>query len=216
MNFLNYLKEPKIYETILDIDNIKFKKFLDKEYLRLKKYHIENNKYTQEDIDLNVTYDPGSYSEDFNIFNTLSPELYIILFNIKKLLIKACSEYGIDFNLQKYAIHGWLNYFPDPMNLDRSYDNLFWHDHGNHMHHFHGYYAVNAEPSITHYKLNNKKVDRKNKNGSLILAKTGIPHAIGKWNEAEPRITIAYDLVPLEDAINSKHGTSLVPFSYLV
>jgi hypothetical protein len=40
-------------------------------------------------------------------------------------------------------------------------------------------------------------VDNVNKNNRAILSETGHPHAMGDWDWEGPRITIAYDVVPL-------------------
>ena len=84
---------------------------------------------------------------------------------------------------------------------------LNWHDHGGPFApHFHGYYCVNAEPSITHYKLfndDNQIVDNVNKNNRLIVSEMGHPHAMGDWQWSGPRITVAYDIEPLESLISN-------------
>ena len=88
--------------------------------------------------------------------------------NIKKLLLSICEKENIDIDLKQYYIHGWLNYFPVKMHEFRDYEEFYWHDHGTWEDCFHGYYAVNAEPSTTHYRKNNVKLDRENKNGKCF------------------------------------------------
>jgi hypothetical protein len=62
---------------------------------------------------------------------------------------------------------------------------------------FHGYYCVNAEPSITYYKINgNDLFENHNKNNRAIVSETGHPHGRDDWYEDKPRITIAYDIAP--------------------
>jgi len=69
---------------------------------------------------------------------------------------------------------------------------------------FHGYYCVNAEPSITYYKdVDNKIFDQINKNNTLIVAKNGFPHSPGEWNQDTHRITIAYNILPLSVLIEN-------------
>jgi len=213
INKLNYNSDEKIYEKQLSINNDSFSKFLDSQYKIFKEKHFIKGLYSEDHKKQGIVYDPGAYMEHYNVFDIYSKDLYDILKSIKELLSIACLEYNIDIEKQNYMIHGWFNYFPIKMYNERNYEELFWHDHGHRPNAFHGYYAVNAEPSITHYKINGEKIDRENKNGRLILAKTGIPHAVGKWNEDKPRITVAYNISTLSDVIAAEEtGFTEGPF----
>ena len=55
-------------------------------------------------------------------------------------------------------------------------------------------------------------VDRNNKNGRLIIAKTGIPHAVGRWEFSEPRITVAYNIMRLDDLLSTGIQNEEGPF----
>lgn len=206
INKMNYESDEKIYERQLNINNSKFSIFLKNQYSKYMTEHIKMGLYTESHKEKGIVYDPGYYMEYYNIFTLYSTEIFELMKNIKSMLSIACNEYGIDYDSKQYMIHGWFNYFPIKMYQEKSYDDLFWHDHGNTKNAFHGYYAVNAEPSVTHYVINGEKVDRENKNGRLILAKTGIPHAVGKWNYDEPRMTLAYNVFPLENVIASERS----------
>lgn len=206
----------KIYNTILTIDNFSFTKKLDNVYNELKEFHMANGKYTEKLAKDGLIYDPSYYLNDHNIFNFTIAELHEILLNIRSLLIVACEENNIDIKSQQYYIHGWMNYFPARMHQDREYEDLFWHDHGTKANEFHGYYSVNAEPSVTHYRVGEKKLDRENKNGRLILAKTGLEHAVGKWNFDIPRITIAYNVFPLHNVLCAQETGDMTPFIPIV
>lgn len=213
MSKFSYEVDEIIYEKQLNINNINFKKFAHDSYILLKEKHILEGIYKQSDINNGIIYEPGSYLECYNILNYYSIELYQLLNNIKLMLINACIDYGINIKEQNYMIHAWLNY----LNIDNFSgnlkNNLPWHDHGKRKNAFHGYYCINAEPSVTHYKINKKIVNRENKNGKLVLAKTGIPHAVGRWNGNEPRITLAYNIARLEDIIYTKNNEGKVePF----
>lgn len=206
----------RFYSSILPIDNNSFMTKLEDTYVQLKEFHVANGKYTEQDITNNIIYDPSNYLDDHNIFIFPVEELHFILSNIKKLFLVACEENNIDVEKQKYYIHGWMNYFPAKMHQDREYEELFWHDHGQKPNEFHGYYAVNAEPSVTHYRANEERLDRENKNGRLILAKTGLEHAVGKWNFDTPRISIAYNIMPLDNVLHSKLSGDIIPFVPIV
>jgi hypothetical protein len=61
---------------------------------------------------------------------------------------------------------------------------------------------VSAEPSETHYIVTNqeKKINH-NKNNNAILSEMGHPHAMADWNWEGPRITVAYDVLPMAHLI---------------
>jgi hypothetical protein len=89
-------------------------------------------------------------------------------------------------------VQGWFN-----INYNHV-GKLDWHEHGgNGAPHFHGYYCVKAEPSVTHYRVFDEEIQNINKNNRAILSETGHPHAMGDWDWEGPRITIAYDVIPL-------------------
>jgi hypothetical protein len=78
-----------------------------------------------------------------------------------------------------------------------------WHDHGGEGFPFlHGYYSVSAEPSKTYYKVFGKDVIINNKNNVAILSETGHAHAMAPWNLSKDRITIAYDIFPINKNID--------------
>ena len=108
------------------------------------------------------------------------------------MTIEACDHYGLKFDLEQFMVQGWFN-----INYNKK-GKLDWHEHGgNGAPHFHGYYCVNAEPSTTHYRVFDKEIENINKNNRAILSETGHPHAMADWDWDGPRITIAYDVIPL-------------------
>lgn len=141
-------------------------------------------------------------SDYYNIFAWDSPEILNLKMSIKEMLIEAMEHYEVSIPIEEYRIKGWFNLdFASPENLDLgvSPENHpeHYHDHlgGKGSPHFHGYYCVNAEPSVTYYKINNLiNVKNINKNNRAILSETGHPHGRDDWYMDSPRITIAYDL----------------------
>lgn len=175
-----------------------------KQYLDTKYNEMKEANWT----DKTRFYDPGNHWLKYNIFHFYHEGIYNLQNSIKDLTIDACNYYNIDFKDQNYYIHGWFNYWPEEFNTDVDPDNLKYHDHGDHNPSLlHGYYCVNAEPSMTHYKIDGKRVDNVNKNNKIIVSKNGYYHTPGAWKENYPRITIAYNIVPLkclsEDVKNS-------------
>lgn len=134
----------------------------------------------------------------YNVFQFHSLGLYNLYKAVKDMAIEACDYYGIDFEKQRYMMQGWFN-----INHTKR-GKLDWHDHG----HggaplFHGYYCVKAEPSSTYYRVFDKEVENKNIDNRAILSEMGHPHAQADWDWEGPRITVAYDLLPLADVIKN-------------
>lgn len=121
---------------------------------------------------------------------------------LRDMTIEACKHYGIDFDSQDYYATAWFNY---DYGIHK-YSPRSLHDHsgGKGVPDFHGYYSVEAEPSLTHYHIggdDSRESININKNNLAILSETGHPHARGDWNEEAPRITVAYDILPLSSGI---------------
>lgn len=130
----------------------------------------------------------------YNVFQFHIEEIYNLYLAISDMVKEACEYYEIDFDEQKYMLQGWFN-----INYAKK-GKLEWHDHGPFgAPNFHGYYCVSAEPSITHYKAFDNYVENYNTNNRAILSEMGHPHAMADWEWDGPRITVAYDVIPLRD-----------------
>jgi len=183
-------KEHKFFEVIIPNNLNNLKQYIENKYAIMKQENWINK---------DIPYDPGNHWLTFNIFNFYNKEIYNIKKAVSNMTKDACKYYGIDFDNKQYYIHGWFNYYGEPRYIGIDPDNLNYHDHGNSEYSFHGYYCLNAEPSTTHYKINNKRFDNINKNNRAILSKNGYPHAIGAWEGNSNRITIAYNVVPIDE-----------------
>lgn len=132
----------------------------------------------------------------YNVFQFHSLGLYNLFKNVKDMTIEACEYYGLDFEKQRFMIQGWFN-----INHIKK-GKLDWHDHGPFgAPNFHGYYCVKAEPSSTYYRVFDKEVENKNIDNRAILSEMGHPHAQADWDWDGPRITVAYDIIPLSDIL---------------
>lgn len=130
----------------------------------------------------------------YNVFQFHSTGIYNLYKAVKDMTIEACDYYGIDFEKEKFMLQGWFNI------THTGKGKLDWHDHGpTGAPNFHGYYSVSAEPSITYYKVFDKEIENHNKNDRAILSEMGHPHAMADWDWEGPRITVAYDIIPLRD-----------------
>lgn len=150
-------------------------------------------------------------SLEYNIFQFQHEGLFNLYDAVRDMTIEACEYYGVDFKAQKYYLQGWFNC--DEKSDDHGDGDLHDHSGGHGSPYFHGYYCVNAEPSVTHYQIDRERMfDNVNVNNRAILSETGHPHRKGGWNQDSRRITIAYDMLPLAqlpDENNMQHWIPL-------
>ena len=100
----------------------------------------------------------------------------------------------------QYVLKGWLNVY-------RTGENIDWHDHWlAPAKVWHGFYCVGVEeqPSATLYKIPNvPEVTVPSKDGLLVVGKSENDlHKSTIWTGKNPRITIAFDIVPITSASN--------------
>jgi len=130
----------------------------------------------------------------YNVFQFHSTGIYNLYKALRSMTIEACDYYGLDFDKEQFMVQGWFNI------THSGKGKLDWHDHGpNGAPNFHGYYSVSAEPSTTHYLVFDKETENNNINNRAVLSEMGHPHAMADWDREGPRITIAYDIIPLRD-----------------
>lgn len=215
-------KDYKIFDRVLNIDLDSLIKYLQVKHLEIlsntlpeensltdllvKKYNYSNNA-------------PTKLNQKYNLFKFDNEHIKEIYEELKDCVQEACWYYGYDFDTMDYRVRGWFNHDTktesishDPIKNDR-----LFHDHlgGHGAPDFHGYYCVNAEPSSTYYKINNETIyENKNSNNRLIVVENGHPHSRGDWNEDSFRITIAYDIVPLQRLVEQgvDHKTHWIKF----
>jgi hypothetical protein len=204
----------KFFDVILDNDLDSLKQYLSE---------IEDKVFTENILsipnDILKKYDknqPGTLTQlginYYNIFTFVNPEIFKLKEALRKLTMEACEYYGIDFNSQKYLIHGWFN--SDSKTVGSNGVNPLKHPYHFHDHSdglgvpwFHGYYCVDAEPSSTFYQINKEKnniFENINKNNRAILSETGHPHGRDDWFFDNKRITIAYDITPMNNLVGVK------------
>jgi hypothetical protein len=197
------MKPPhKFFEKTLDNDLeslFSYLDFMQSELLSQKIATIPEDIINQYDKTNGPTTQLGKF---YNVFNFDNSNIKNLKNNLKNITEEACEYYGINFNESEFMIHGWYNLDyktqggtgVSPLNND-----IFFHDHAEGLGApiFHGYYCVNAEPSITYYKINGTDLfENHNKNNRAIVSETGHPHGRDDWYEDKPRITIAYDIAP--------------------
>ena len=186
--------------TLTEVLNKIVEKSCDEQLINLiqKEKDLFNGKVPNIDYDYAQTiHGVHNFGDKYNIFQFHNASIHKLFKALRDMTIEACQYYGIDFDSQTYMIQGWFN-----INYTKK-GKLDWHDHGPiGAPNFHGYYCVSAEPSITHYRVYGKDVENHNKNNRLILSEMSHPHAMGDWSWDGPRITVAYDVLPLKDLMS--------------
>lgn len=193
-------KEHKFFEKYLDNDLSELAEFLQNQYSSMENLKMSGiTQVTPRDHWLSSESVSTIKWREYNVFQFYHPSIHKLYKSISDTIKEACDYYEVDFDKQQYMIQGWFNI---------NYNNkgkLDWHDHGGpYAPYFHGYYCVKAEPSVTYYRVFNKEVDNHNKDNRMIVSEMGHPHAMGSWDWEGPRVTIAYDIVPLKSLIENK------------
>jgi hypothetical protein len=189
-------KDHVFFERNLSCELDLLSNFLSNKYNVIKDKDLSNafNMAKTSSFDSTGSVSTAKYYQ-YNVFQFHNTNLYDLFKAIKDMTKEACEYYELDFDYHRFMVQGWFNI------NDRKIGKLNWHDHpGKGAPFFHGYYCVNAEPSVTNYKLFGKDesiFQNINKNNRAILSETGHPHAMGDWDWDGQRITIAYDVVPL-------------------
>jgi hypothetical protein len=193
-------KEHKFFERYLDNDLPELAEFLQNQYANMENLKLSGiTKVTPRDHWLSSDSVSTIKWREYNVFQFYHESIYKLYKNISETIKEACEYYSVNFEEQRYMVQGWFN-----INYNHS-GKLDWHDHGGpYAPYFHGYYSVNAEPSITYYSVFGNKVENHNKNNRMIISEMGHPHAMGDWDWEGPRVTIAYDIVPLKSLIANK------------
>jgi hypothetical protein len=172
--------------------------FLHTQYDRIERGEIlKNDKQEKTLWDSSGSITTQKWNK-YNVFQFYHPGIHNLFKAVRSMTVEACEYYNVDFNKEQFWVQGWFN-----INYNHI-GKLDWHEHGGAgAPWFHGYYAVKAEPSITHYKVFDKEIENHNKNNRAILSETGHPHAMGDWDWEGPRITIAYDVIPFRGVMHN-------------
>lgn len=190
-----------------------FERFLDNDLEELYEY-LEDKQ--QDILDGKIPTIPAEELAKYDEHNGATTQLGMFynvfdfdhegIAKLKSALADAVREaneyYGENFEENDYRIHGWYNMDPKTQGkngVNPLKNDVFFHDHmgGEGTPVFHGYYCVNAEPSITYYKIDGvTPFENHNQNNRAIVSETGHPHGRDDWFENKPRITIAYDIIP--------------------
>lgn len=137
-------------------------------------------------------------TQKFNNYNLLlCPilEFNNLYTDIQKMFHTCLSNFHEE-SIVPHRIQCWLNYYKKGQFID-------WHSHWPpERKAWHGFFCVQVEPdSYTSYKWKTKSdsVNIKSVNNLLVLGlSNGDMHKSSEWNQEYPRITLAFDIVPLK------------------
>jgi len=184
--------EHKFFEKQIDINDLEgLEKFLLHQYERIKAGELTKGQNKNTPWDNSGSISTMQWNK-YNAFQLYDPNIHTLMRAVRDMTLEACEHYGLDFNKEQFMAQAWFN-----VNYNHI-GKLDWHEHGGDgAPFFHGYYCIKAEPSTTHYRVFEKEITVNNKNNRAILSETGHPHAMGDWDWDGPRITLAYDVIPL-------------------
>ena len=188
-------KEHKFFERYLDNDLGQLAEFLQNQYSNMENLNLTGiTKVTEKDHWLSSDSVSTIKWREYNVFQFHSTGIHNLYAAVRSMVVEACEYYGLDFDKEKFMVQGWFNI------THTGKGKLDWHDHGPFgAPNFHGYYSVSAEPSKTHYLVFDKETENNNINNRAVLSEMGHPHAMADWDWEGPRITVAYDIIPLRD-----------------
>jgi hypothetical protein len=182
----------KFFEKHLNNNLDDLQKFLEIQYKRIENGELIKGPKNEETLWDSSKSETTIQWNKYNVFQFYHPSIFQLFKSLREMTLEACNHYNLNFELEQFMVQGWFN-----INHNKR-GKLDWHEHGGMgAPYFHGYYCVKAEPSITKYRVFDKEIDNINKNNRAILSETGHPHAMADWDWEGPRITIAYDVMPL-------------------
>ena len=150
----------------------------------------------------------------YNVFKLPHPAFFDLFFDIKNSFYEKAEAIGAH-NYIQYYIHGWVNIF-------NKGDRIHWHNHctDERPDMFHGVYCVDpAGESHTEYRDFETKeitetITSKQGKGHFVCDMT-TDHRSSINNSEEPRITIAFDIIPYfayERSHEEPQGKHFIPF----
>ena len=186
-------------EMLPSIDNTQ----LNKDCLWAEKFLIDSLPLI-EDVGIYGNITTASHNR-YNLL-TFPVESFQTLYHSIASVVKPCLP------KETHVIQCWLNVF-------RCNEFVDWHSHWHPSQRVvHGFYCVNVTPSFTEYKFEHLsgeifKVD--STEGLLVFGKSNSDqHRSSPWtNNLEPRITIAFDLIPITTLLGDQiHPNHFLPF----
>jgi|TARA_R100001530_G_scaffold43402_1_gene33007 hypothetical protein len=180
-------------------DSINNKKLVD-HCLRIEQTLIKNFSNIDPDWYGNMA---SAHNHKYNLLTFPGEQLnklyYELVKHIPELLEDKC-----------YVLKSWLNVFRKGQKVD-------WHPHwppdkGV----WHGFYCAQVGNSFTEYRIPEvtKNIKVKSEEGLIVVGKSaGDEHSSSRWTESQrPRVTIAFDIIPIESLSDDLIGNHFIPF----
>ena len=165
--------------------------FLDKIYYALKKGHTDQGYFSgMDEFNKPAEYCPCVHAKFYNLFFYKSDYVYFLYKNIQEMVIEYSEKNNIDYKKEAYHIHGFFSYTKKEQVKES------WHDHGAGENHLHGFIPIDAEPSHTLYKIDDKDISLIAKNGRIVVGKNTMHSRAEDWNEDRRRISVAFNIKP--------------------
>lgn len=141
--------------------------------------------------------------KEYNIFTFATPDILKLYHNLVKHITPLLDD-------RQYVMQAWVNVYRQGEFID-------WHGHwAKELDAFHGFYCVNVADSKTYYRLSEDKekiytVD--DTDGLIVIGRSaGDEHTSSPWTDSNPRITIAFDIVPVESIKEQFVINHYIPF----
>lgn len=159
-------------------------------------------------VDENISSSYGTVTtklfKEYNFFTFASPEILKLYSELVKHLTPLVDP------SRQYVMQAWVNVYRAGQFID-------WHTHWEpELGAYHGFYCLNVGESQTHYRFTSNKekiytVD--DSDGLIVFGKSaGDEHKSSEWHETEPRITIAFDVIPVESIKEQFIINHYIPF----
>lgn len=168
-----------------------YKKFLHKLANGVHSHLTIKNNFNL-DIDNSQALD---YWDRYNIFVFQNEQMYNLLQHIKGMMLKACDKLQINYDEQKYHIHGWVDQYNGEFN-NTDLNNIVWREEATIPNVFSGMLVLNGEPSINHYIKNGQYSSVENMNARLYLF-TNYKHFHGEWKEDSTKVVFGFTIYPI-------------------
>jgi len=126
------------------------------------------------------------------------PGVHDLYKNIHEVFNQSYYEYFGYKNNRQHFIQCWLNYYWKGDYID-------WHGHWpSPFNAWHGFFCVSVEPnSSTLYRWKDSEsiIEIPSENGLMVMGiSDGDKHRSTEWNQQTPRITVAFDIVPVDNS----------------
>ena len=144
-----------------------------------------------------------AHHHEYNMLTFPAKEINKLYYELQSMICPYLED-------RTYYIKSWLNVFRKGQKID-------WHDHWPYkLKVWHGFYCVQVGKIYTEYKIPEVKNIIKiiSEEGLIVFGKSdGDKHRSSPWRETKRhRITIAFDIIPIESIESKLQGNHFIPF----